>query len=172
MTFPQTEALINGYVSAGLKTSDVEVVLNLRDAWRYALENIKAPLELDFILKINYFVARNESLEWAAEHEMDEILKYGQKSKTERALELFMWLCRSQLFWDGNKRTALIATSKYMIMNGLGILMVREKDIVEFNSLLSEYYTTGEWDNIKKFLYDRCIEGIEFANKCNLKEIF
>ena len=43
---------------------DVEVILNLRDSWKYVLDNIEKTMDIDYMCKINYFVSRNESLDW------------------------------------------------------------------------------------------------------------
>lgn len=187
ITFPQTQTILDGITVANLKVDDVEKILNLRDAWKYVLNNIETELSLDFIKKINSFVARNESLDWG-------VLRYGsvgisgtdyippipeekivlmdlfnilhsQNSVTEKALNLFMYLCKQQLFWDGNKRTAIIVANKYLIENGKGIFQISEKNIEEFNTLLSEYYSTDEKDKLKNFLYHNCIQGITMKLK-------
>lgn len=187
ITFPQTQTILDGITVANLKIDDVEKILNLRDAWKYVLNSIETELSLDFIKKINSFVARNESLDWG-------VLRYGsvgisgtdyippipeekivlmdlfnilhsQNSVTEKALNLFMYLCKQQLFWDGNKRTAIIVANKYLIENGKGIFQISEKNIEEFNTLLSEYYSTDEKDKLKNFLYHNCIQGITMKLK-------
>lgn len=187
ITFPQTQTILDGITVANLKIDDVEKILNLRDAWKYVLNSIETELSLDFIKKINSFVARNESLDWG-------VLRYGsvgisgtdyippipeekivlidlfnilhsQNSVTEKALNLFMYLCKQQLFWDGNKRTAMIVVNKYLIENGKGIFQISEKNIEEFNTLLSEYYSTDEKDELKNFLYHNCIKGLTIELK-------
>lgn len=187
ITFPQTQTILDGITVANLKIDDVEKILNLRDAWKYVLNSIETELSLDFIKKINSFVARNESLDWG-------VLRYGsvsisgtdyippipeekivlmdlfnilhsRNSVTEKALNLFMYLCKQQLFWDGNKRTAMIVVNKYLIENGKGIFQISEKNIEEFNTLLSEYYSTDEKDKLKNFLYHNCIQGITMKLK-------
>lgn len=187
ITFPQTQTILDGITVANLKIDNVEKILNLRDAWKYVLNSIETELSLDFIKKINSFVARNESLDWG-------VLRYGsvgisgtdyippipeekivlmdlfnilhsQNSVTEKALNLFMYLCKQQLFWDGNKRTAMIVVNKYLIENGKGIFQISEKNIEEFNTLLSEYYSTDEKDKLKNFLYHNCIQGITMEVK-------
>lgn len=69
---------------------------------------------------------------------------------------------RSQLFWDGNKRTSTICANKIMIENGAGIIKVSDNDLVGFNTLLSEFYETNNKKEIKQFIYDNCIDGIKF----------
>lgn len=68
---------------------------------------------------------------------------------------------RNQLFWDGNKRTSMIIANKIMIMNGKGIILVKDDDLLEFNKLLTEYYTTGFDTKIIEFLYNKCVYGLE-----------
>ena len=71
---------------------------------------------------------------------------------------------RSQLFWDGNKRTSTICANKIMIENGAGIIKVPDSKLEEFNVLLKEFYDTNNMEKIKQFIYDYCIDGIIFEN--------
>ena len=69
---------------------------------------------------------------------------------------------RKQLFWDGNKRTSTICANKIMIENGCGIIKVPDNELEEFNTLVSQFYTTNDNSKIKEFIYDKCISGIVF----------
>lgn len=66
------------------------------------------------------------------------------------------------MFWDGNKRTSMTVASKILISAGAGILTITDKHMEEFNAHLLGYYNTGEGEGLKLFLYDNCIQGIEF----------
>jgi prophage maintenance system killer protein len=68
---------------------------------------------------------------------------------------------RSQLFWDGNKRTSIICANIILIQNGNGMLMVQDKNLKEFSQLLTDFYNTNNSEKIEKFLYENCIFGIE-----------
>ena len=72
---------------------------------------------------------------------------------------------RNQLFWDGNKRTSTIAANKIMIQNGKGIIKIPDNKLVEFNILLSEFYSTNNMDTVKQFIYENCIDGIVLKKK-------
>ena len=74
---------------------------------------------------------------------------------------------RTQLFWDGNKRTSTICANKIMIENGKGIIKISDNKLEEFNILLSEFYTTNDNSKIKQFIYDNCIDGIIFQSEQN-----
>lgn len=181
-TYPDTQTILEGVNVPTLKLDEINCILNLRDAWNYTLTNIDAEVNLDFLCKVNSFVSRNESLEWGVLrngkvgingvdyipdipnekdiiNNIENILK--EKSTTLKSINLMLYLMRSQVFWDGNKRTSIIVANKILIQNGCGIITVKEEYIGEFNTLLTEYYNTGNKDKITKFLYDKCIYGLE-----------
>lgn len=185
ITFPQTKTILEGINVPNLKIDEIQVVLNLRDAWQYVLNNIDKDFNLEFICKINEFVDRNESIEWGAlrtgkvevtgtnyipeipnktdvENRINDILKI--ENTTERAIEYMLYGIKAQLFWDGNKRTSTIAANKIMIENGNGIIKVPDNKLEEFNSLLSDYYTNDKKEDIKMFIYNNCIDGITFSD--------
>lgn len=185
ITFSQTKAILEGVNVSELKIDDIQCILNLRDAWKYVINNIENEFNLNFICKVNEFVARNESISWGSlrngkveitgtsyipevpnkidvEKNIEEILKI--KNTTERAIEYMLYGMRSQLFWDGNKRTSTICANKIMIENGNGIIKVPDDKLEDFMVLLSEFYSTNDNKKIKQFIYDNCIDGIVFNN--------
>ena len=184
-TYPDTKTILEGVNVPSLRLDEINCILNLRDAWNFTLSNIDSDVTLDFICKVNSFVSRNESLEWGVLRtgkvgingvdyipsipnrddviiNIKEILK--EENITSRSLNLMLYLMRSQIFWDGNKRTAMIVANKILIENGCGIISVKENNINEFNKLLTEYYNTANKDKIISFLYDNCIFGLELNN--------
>ena len=181
ITFPQTKTILDGVNVPNLKIDEIQCVLNLRDAWKFVIANIDEEFNTEFICKINEYVARNESLEWGklrtgrveitgteyipevpdknkVAKEVNDILKI--ENATERAITYMLYGMRSQLFWDGNKRTSTIAANKIMISNGAGIIKVPDNKLEEFNKLLTEFYNTNDMTKISKFIYENCIDGI------------
>ena len=57
----------------------------------------------------------------------------------------------------------MLIGNKIMIENGQGILSVIQKDIKEFYKLLVSYYETNQNSELKQFLYDNCIDGMNFS---------
>ena len=184
ITFPQTQTILDGVYVQELKLDEIQCVLNLRDAWRFVINNIENEFNLEFICKVNELVARNESLEWGKlrkgnvsisgteyipeipnqENVINEINKINEIDNiTQRAIEYMLYGMRAQLFWDGNKRTSTICANAIMIKNGKGIIKVADKHLKEFNELLTEYYTTNEKEKIKQFIYENCIYGIDIV---------
>ena len=185
ITFPETKTILEGVNVPNLKIDEIQCILNLRDAWKYLINNIHADFNLDFISKINELVARNESIAWGVlrqggvqitgtdyipeipdeedvKKQINNILQI--ENATERALEYMLYGMRSQLFWDGNKRTSTICANKIMIENGCGIIKVPDNKLKDFTVLLSEFYSTNSKEKIKQFLFDNCIDGIVFKN--------
>lgn len=184
VTFPQTKTILEGVNVPNVHLDDIQAILNMRDAWRYMLQTMDEPLTLEYICKLNDFVARNEALEWgklrtgrvsisgtdyippvpqqeAVEEQLAVILNMVDTTATEKALNAFVWGARGQLFWDGNKRTSLLIANKILLNAGAGMLTIREQNMEQFNTLLVDYYNTGNVDGLKAFLYEYAIQGLE-----------
>lgn len=186
ITFPQTQTILDGVNVPGVRLDDIQAVLNMRDAWKYLLDTIHAPVTVDYICRLNEYIARNEALEWGklrtgtvgisgttyvppipdaanVERELAEILGSPQATATDKALQAFVWGTRGQFFWDGNKRTSLVLANKLLIPAGAGIFSISDAHMEQFNTLLVAYYNTGDSTELKQFLYDNAIQGIAFA---------
>lgn len=88
---------------------------------------------------------------------IEELLN-SNDSKTELAINIMLWIMRSQMFIDGNKRTEMLAANKIMIENGCGIISIPIEHQSEFYKLLIEYYETNYKEKIVKFIYDYAID--------------
>lgn len=154
----------------------------MRDAWRYLFNTIYEPITMEYLCKINEFIARNEALEWGkmrtgsmgisgtdylppvpvyetVERELETIMN-ADTSATEKALAVFTWGTRGQFFWEGNKRTSMTLANKILISAGAGILTITDKYMEQFNEQLLNYYNTGDDKDLKAFLYENAIQGI------------
>ncbi len=183
VTFPQTKTILNGINVPSVQLDDIQAILNMRDAWKYLLDTVDAPLTLEYICRLNEYIARNEALAWGklrtgsvgisgtdymppvpvketAERELCVIIS-RDTTATEKALDVFLWGARGQLFWDGNKRTSMTAANKILVSSGVGILTITDRHMEQFNTLLLDYYNTGEGEALKAFLYETAIQGIQ-----------
>lgn len=183
VTFPQTKTILNGVNVPNVQLDDIQAILNMRDAWKYLMSTINERVTLEYMCKLNEYIARNEALEWGKlrtgtvgisgtdyeppvpEQEQTRkelaLILAEDTTATEKALNAFAWGARGQLFWDGNKRTSLTLANKILIEAGAGILTITDKHMEQFNVLLLDYYNTGEKDRLKAFLYENAIQGIE-----------
>ena len=183
VTFPQTKTILDGVNVPNVQLDDIQAILNMRDAWRFLMQTMDEPLTLEYICKLNDFIARNEALEWGklrtgrvsisgtnympsipqeetVRQEL-ETIRSADTTATEKALNAFAWGARSQLFWDGNKRTSLTVANKILLNAGAGMLTISENNMEQFNAVLVEYYNSGKAESLKTFLYDHAIQGIE-----------
>ena len=183
VTFPQTQTILKGINVPNVQIDDLQAILNMRDAWRFMLNTIENPIDLNYWCKLNEYIARNEALEWGVlrnglvsisgtdytppvpEKEkviniLDSIYNDNERTATEKALDIFAIGTRGQFFWDGNKRTSLMLANKILIMSGAGLLTITDKYMEQFNELLLDFYNTGESNKLKSFLYENSIQGI------------
>ncbi len=135
ITYEDIKKVLEEVNVPSLKLDEINCILNLRDAWNFIFSNIDSNVTLDFIFKVNSYVSRNESLEWGVLRtgkvgingvdyipsipnrddviiNIKEILK--EENITSRSLNLMLYLMRSQIFFDGNKRTAMIVANKIL----------------------------------------------------------
>lgn len=97
--------------------------------------------------------------DWEARAELEAILT-ADTSATAKALEAFVWGARGQFFWDGNKRTSMTLANKILIAAGTGFLTITDRHTELFNTLLLDYYNTGNSEALTDFLYANTIQGI------------
>lgn len=74
---------------------------------------------------------------------------------------MMLYLMRSQLYNDGNKRTAQLVANKIMIENGCGIISIPKDYISSFSKELIDFYETNNYESIMEYVYNNCITGME-----------
>lgn len=186
MTYPDTQAVYNGMAVSGFTIDEINAVNDLKNAWKLLLDTLDAPLDLEYIKNIHRVLGRftiinSGSLRIDEVHiggidripktpdedkitsRLGEILKIS--NPMERALRTIAYLMRSQLFYDGNKRIAMLIGNKIMIDNGCGIISVSQKDISAFYQVLVSFYESGDYAGIMDFLYENCVDGMDFNRK-------
>ncbi|NMP59815.1 Fic family protein [Enterococcus mundtii] len=187
-TLLQTEEIIKYNRANNVAVDDVLTVVNLKRGFEMLLNDVQEPL-VETSKRINRIVAAEDALfpgeirtggvevstiqgryvppmltEYEVNTQYGEILKQDI-SNTEKALRLFLFISKNQIFWDGNKRTALLTANKIMFDRGLGLLSIPETVFKKFNELLSAYYNSEEDIDAKKildFMYSNCIFGITY----------
>lgn len=185
VTYPDTQAIYNGMSVDGYSIEDINAVNDLKHAWQYLLEHINDELNLEFIKNVHRLLGKFTVLNAGAirrdevhiggtdwipeipdesdiEKNISDIIQ-NEAQALDKALDITLYIMRTQMFLDGNKRIAMLIGNKIMIENGQGIITVAQKDIKEFYNLLVKYYETDDKSAIKKFLYDNCIDGMNFS---------
>ena len=111
---------------------------------------------------------RVEGTSWKPDIPNEEIIKRFIKnvannkkfSATDRAIRTMLYIMRTQMFYDGNKRTAQLLANKIMIENGAGVLSIHVEDQDAFLEKLVNFYETDDEEDIASFVYECCIEGV------------
>lgn len=184
VTYPDTEAIFNGVSVPGIKISEVVGVNNLKHAWQFILDNLDYPIDLNYISKINQLVGGDNLIVQAGhlrkvpvsiggttwrpdmpiasqiEEELAEVTAI--ENPTDKAITLMLYLMRKQMFLDGNKRTAMLSGNQVLISSGCGIISIPIEHQRTFTGLLVQYYESGDMAEIKSFIYEYCIDGIQF----------
>lgn len=104
-------------------------------------------------------------IESQIKEELEDLLNQLEKTKTEIAIEIMLLVMRRQMFIDGNKRVAMLFANKIMIDNGCGIITIAQDDQPTFYEKLIKYYETGDMLDLKQWIYEHCIDGIDLNNK-------
>lgn len=182
VTYPDTQVIFDGYSVQGYKVEEITAINNLKKAWQFLLNDIDLELNLAYICQINKIIGEgifyNPGIirstpvniggttwqppipfESQIKEELDRV---AGESNTERAINMMFYLMRKQIFLDGNKRTAMLIANKIMIENGCGIISIPINKQPEFYKLLIKYYETNNNEEIKKYIYDYCIDGMKF----------
>ena len=173
---------VNNVNNGKISVNDMLKLKGLKDAWEYVLNTIDEKLTIDYIKKIHFQICKGQNIEPLGEfrdkgvgitgtsyrpklpsecnydEELEEILKL--ENALDRSITLFLWIQRSQMFLDGNKRVANLVANKEMIRNGLGIIAVPVEKIGEYFTVLIQFYETNDYTNIKKWIYDNCLDGV------------
>ena len=172
----------NNINTGNISINDMLKLKGLKDAWEFILNTVDEELTIDYIKKIHFEICKGQGVvplgefrdkgvgitgtnyrpKLPRECNYDEELKniMNIDSAIDRCITLFLWIQRSQMFLDGNKRVANLVANKEMIKNGMGILAVPVEKIGEYFTLLINFYETNDYTEIKKWIYENCIDGL------------
>lgn len=179
-TFPQTETILENGKVYGVTPSDVQKIINLKHAWEFILDKdvISSPSDyyvLCHIAKLinegfyeyggrirgvpvtiggtNYVPPMPIELD-VKEHIAD--LVRANLTPVDIAINLCLYCMKTQVFNDGNKRASVIFANHFLIGKGEGLLVIPEKTVREFKSLLIAHYEGRDETEIRQFMRDVC----------------
>lgn len=178
-TYADTETIINGGKVKNIQTSDLLKIVNLKRAWEFILnENVVS-------IKTNYNILRQINgivedgftysagkirpvpvsitgtkyippipIESSVIESIDSIVN-SNKSPIEVSIELMLYVMKTQIFLDGNKRTAVIFANHFLISKGFGLIVIPVEYLDEYRKHLVNYYENKD-EKIKLFLKEKC----------------
>lgn len=187
VTYPETQTIYDGGIVNGLTVDNIIAINNLKYAWQWILENDEIMYDYNALCYIHKLVADKLVLEndlgtirkspvniggtkWQPQfpiesqikEELEIWLNQPEKAQTEIAIEVMLYVMRRQMFIDGNKRISILFANKIMIDNGCGVITIAQENQETFYEKLIQYYESGNMADLKQWIYDNCIDGIDF----------
>ncbi|HZJ89935.1 MAG TPA: Fic family protein [Bacilli bacterium] len=179
-TYADTETIIAGGKVKNMHIDDVMKIVNLKRAWNFILNEyvITHPTDYNILRQINGIV--DDGFSYTAGQIRPVPVKIGGStylppipietkviedinnivnssiSVADKTIELLLYVTKSQIFIDGNKRTAVIFANHYLISQGGGLIIIPEEVVTEYVKHLLNYYENKN-DKIKNFLKEKCL---------------
>ena len=185
-SFPQTEEIIDNGIVNGMSADDVQKILNLKHAWEFILDKDVIQSKSDYYLLCYIAKQVNEGfftdggrirgvpvtiggcsyvpplpIEMDVKDKISEIVSQTEENAVETAIRLCLYCMRTQIFLDGNKRSAVIFANHYLISKGKGIIIIPEKSVSDFKRLLVKYYESNDMNEISAFMKKECWKNFE-----------
>lgn len=185
MTFPETQTICDGMSVAGKSIDDINCICDLKKAYQWIFANIENDIDISCIKKINmilgkYTIINSGQIRTAYDDKIrvminegnyyyppvpkeekllnQDIMQIMQTEGVDKYFELFCYIVKSQLFSDGNKRTATLVTNMAMIKDGQGLFSIPMTEKLEFYQKLVGYYESDDnKQELKDFLKNKCI---------------
>lgn len=176
-TLPQTETILKGHSVNGIRITDLMQVKHYGDGAKKLvglIEKGQFSLNEETACALHAHVGKEDALEWGTFRTADisicgldytpphhthlsHIAAKGFSFLTtafepqEAAIAAFLFMARSQFFYDANKRTASLMMNGMLLQNGYYPITVSERDSEEFHTKLAAFYTTGNATEMMHF---------------------
>ena len=185
VTYPETQAIYDGGIVNGLTVDNIIAINNLKYAWQFILENDEIDYDFKVLCHLHKLICDKLVLDndlgklrstpvniggttWKPQfpiesqikEELEILLIQTDKTKTEIAIEVMLWIMRRQMFIDGNKRVGMLFANKIMMDNGCGIITISQENQQTFFEKLIKFYESGDNNDLKQWIYKTCIDGI------------
>lgn len=181
-TFPDTEIIIDNGKVNNVSAEDVQKILNLKHAWEFVLDKDVISSETNYY--VCQYIARlvNEGfyqqggriravpvtiggssyvppipIEHKVKEDIDNIIE-SSDDVVQVAIELALYVMKTQIFNDGNKRTAIIFANHYLISHAGGLMVIPQNLVPEYKKMLVRYYEGTDEETIKSFMRENCLK--------------
>lgn len=183
-TLSDTESIIEGGKVNDMSSEDILKVVNLKHAWEFILNKnvILSKTDYNILCSINKFVEEGfyylagslrttpvkiGGTSWTPEFPIEADIKDNLNSilnldidDIQKSVKLLLYVVKSQMFIDGNKRTSVIFANHYLISKGKGLIVIPDNLVSEYKKLLIKYYESDTDDEIMNFLMNKCYRKI------------
>ena len=183
-TFAETEEIIENGRASGMDTTDIAKIVNMKRAWEFILDKdvILSGQNLGLLMQINKLIEEGfyynagkirdvpvniGGTTWRPEmpipskitESLENILE-SKRANIDKAIELVLYVMKSQIFLDGNKRTAIIFANHFLISKGLGLIYVPAEKTDTFKKMLVDFYVSSKKQEIVEFMKKYCYIAI------------
>ncbi len=178
ITLPEVQTLLDGVTIGGHKISEQNITLNQAAAWDLLFKLVKDnkfTISKKIACQLHAVAAKEESLEWGCfrsgnvtvagtdylppeANKLDALWKQMlRNAKTisniyNKAIFIFLQMARFQFFYDVNKRMGRFMMNGLLLSQGYPALNVPAKRKLEFNTLMLEFYSSGNTESMTNFM--------------------
>lgn len=183
-TYADTETIVKGGKVKDMSLVDISKVVNLKRSWEFIMSEgvISYPTNFTLLCQINAIVEDGFSytagrlravpvsiggstyippmpFETKVKEDLMKIVN-SERNAIEITIDLLLYVMKSQLFLDGNKRTAVVFANHYIISKGYGLIVVPAELVNDYKRYLIDYYE-GKSNEIREFLEKKCLITIK-----------
>lgn len=192
-TLPQTRTILNGKSVDGLDVNDLLQIKNYGDGAKELVRLLRAGqfrVAIELACDLHRCVGYKDALEWGTLRNLNtgihdveyvppsyeklpmlaknsfEFLNTEVKDPKEQAIAVFLFMARSQFFFDANKRTASLMMNGCLMLNGYWPITVLNQESTEFHQRLGQFYETGDANEMMAF-FARSVKKLYIQNGQN-----
>ena len=187
VSYPEVQTICDGYGISGITIDELNTIYNLKSAWEWILKNVNEDIGVKSLCRLNVLIGRNTfdnagTIRTETALQIKVSLSEGRffypelppekvvidktiteliaEASIDSSLDLFCYVCKAQLFVNGNKRTATLVTNMFLIQNGLALFSIPVDKKTEFCEMLTRFYENdANIDALKVFLRTNCLTG-------------
>ncbi|MDL2313506.1 Fic family protein [Desulfovibrio sp. OttesenSCG-928-C14] len=183
-TLPQTETILQGQAVGGISVAQLFQVKRFGEGAELlisAIKNKEFSLDIDFATRLHALVGKEEALEWGvlrsqqvhihgvshvppAAAELPALAEKGFAflreqiaNPIERAIATFLFMSRTQFFFDCNKRTASLMMNGTLLSEGFYPITVLRETTEEFNEIIRAFYNSGAATEMFRYFSRTCV---------------
>jgi Fic family protein len=191
-TIPEIQTILDGVTVGGHKIADQQVVTNQNNAWQELftlVKNNEFNLSKAIACKIHNLAGYNDALLWGCFRDVDVSIagkSYNPPSANNldslfnnmtnecskitniynKATYVFLNMARNQYFYNINTRTGRFMMNGILLSAGYPVINVKAKDKLQFNTLMLEFYESGNMEAMHKFLINSIdAKAVNFMNQ-------
>ena len=184
-TLPQTETILQGQSVGGISIDQLSQVKRFGEGATQLVASIRCEnffLDIEFAKTLHALVGKEEALEWGKlrSHQVHiqgvshvppaandlpflaekgfEYLRECVHDPVEQAIATFLFLSRSQFFFDCNKRIASLLMNGILLSHGFYPITVLRETTEEFNDNLRNFYDSGDGTGMFQYFKQICVK--------------